>query len=40
MDKVATLSLHTKLKFWYQHFVKGEDDYKDSLRPVAEIETV
>ncbi len=23
--------------FWYQHYVKGEIDYKDSLHPVAEI---
>jgi len=34
------LTIHQKLTFWYQHFVKGEDRFEDSLLPVANIETV
>ena len=41
MDKVSSpLKLHTKLKFWYQHFIKGEGNFEDSLLPVAQVETV
>lgn len=41
MDKKdSPLKLHCKLKFWFQHFVKGEDSFEDSLHPVATIETV
>ena len=34
------LPLQCKLTFWYQHFVKGEDKFEDSLLPVANIDTV
>jgi hypothetical protein len=41
MDKTdSPLPLHSKLKFWYQHFVKGEGSFEESLRPVATIATV
>ena len=41
MDKKdSPLRLQAKLKFWYQHFVKGEDTFEESLKPVAVIETV
>lgn len=35
-----SLNLKTKLKFWYQEFVKGENNFEDSLKPVAAIKTV
>lgn len=34
------LPLKVPLKFWYQHFVKGEGDFEDSLLPVADVATV
>ena len=41
MDKTSSpLKLPTKLKFWYQHFIKGEGNFEDSLRPVAVVETL
>ena len=39
-QKSSPLALPKKLKFWYQHFVKGEDSFEESLKPVATIETV
>ena len=35
-----SLPLQKKLTFWYQHFIKGEDRFEDSLLPVANIESV
>jgi translation initiation factor 4E len=35
-----TLALPRPLTFWYQHFVKGEDSFEDSLKPVADVSTV
>jgi hypothetical protein len=35
-DKVQT-PLHCKLQFWYQHFIRGEDTFEDSLKPVATV---
>jgi hypothetical protein len=35
-----SLPLHQKLTFWYQHFIKGEDRFEDSLLPVGNIESV
>ena len=41
MDKGnSPLKLHTPLKFWYQHFIKGEGNFEDSLLPVAQINSV
>lgn len=41
MDKKsAPLALPAKLTFWFQHFVKGQDTFEDSLHPVATITTV
>jgi hypothetical protein len=41
MDKnVSPLALQSKLKFWFQHFVKGEGSFQDSLHPLAVISTV
>jgi translation initiation factor 4E len=41
MEKTSQpLPLSCKLTFWYQHFVKGEDSFEDSLHPVANIDTV
>lgn len=34
------MPLLTKLKFWYQHFIKGQGSYEDSLKPVGVIGTV
>ncbi len=40
MDKNdSPLQISARLKFWYQHFVKG-DTFEDSLKPVAVIESV
>ncbi|CAM6005526.1 unnamed protein product [Sphagnum balticum] len=39
-QKGSPLALPYKLKFWYQHFVKGEDSFEESLRPVAVLTTV
>jgi translation initiation factor 4E len=41
MDKNdSPLQLAARFKFWYQHFVKGEDTFEESLKPVATIATV
>ncbi len=41
MDKGhSPLKLHTKLKFWYQHYIKGEGNFEDSLLPVGVVSTV
>jgi hypothetical protein len=41
MDKKdSPLGLSARLKFWYQHFVKGEDTFEESLKPVAVIQNV
>lgn len=39
-NKEAPLNLPIKLKFWYQHFIKGQGSYEESLKPVAVISTV
>ena len=39
-NKSPPLLLSQKLKFWYQHFVRGGDNFEDSLLPVAEISPV
>lgn len=39
-NKESPLQLGAKLKFWYQHFVKGESTFEDSLKPVAVISSV
>lgn len=36
-NKSAPLLLSQKLKFWYQHFARGGDNFEDSLLPVADI---
>jgi hypothetical protein len=36
-NKSAPLLLSQKLRFWYQHFVKGGDNFEDSLLPIADI---
>jgi hypothetical protein len=41
MDKKGSaLGLATPLQFWYQHFVKGEDTFEESLKPVAVVATL
>jgi len=37
MNKQNKLALPVKLKFWFQHFVRGEDSFEDSLKEVAVI---
>jgi len=36
-NKSAPLLLPQRLKFWYQHFVKGGNKFEDSLLPIADI---
>lgn len=41
MDKTGpALQLAARLQFWYQHFVKGEDTFEESLKPVAAVTTL
>jgi translation initiation factor 4E len=38
MEKTGSkLVLAARLQFWYQHFVKGEDTFEESLKPVATV---
>jgi hypothetical protein len=38
MEKTGSaLVLAARLQFWYQHFVKGEDTFEESLKPVAAV---
>jgi hypothetical protein len=39
-NKGLPLKIPVKLKFWYQYYVKGEDSFEDSLKPVSVISTV
>lgn len=34
------MPLARRLKFWFQHFIKGEDRFEESLHPLAEVATV
>ena len=39
-NKDSPLKLTERLQFWYQHYLRGEGEFEDSLKPVAVIENV
>ena len=39
-NKQEPMPLHAPLKFWYQHFVRDQGSYEESLKPVAVVRGV